>query len=428
MRILIVDKTTEGQALLADRIKGFDAADKDALDISVLLAGEKNYLERMCESDVLIFGSGLQDYARSMAPQAKAAAPSVHIIMFVTDQAYSSGAFREAHVARVRKVIPNCASSLDLLQELVNIQEEFRAVGKARKGNLVVVAQAKGGVGATTLCAALGEVCSESGRNTMLWDLDIETKDLCRGLGANGPGQEIVTGWVNGTAVVSRESLKSAVVPVGDNISMLMPPHMLAASMDYLGHPDTLSLVQRVAELARVTHDNIIVDMAGRVGPASGLLLRLADEVVLVIDDSVLGLTGIYAFLSGVLPVIKNHNALRFVCSGTRLSVSEMAKEVGKEFAFGPRAWSLPPIPFDSSGGRWAGSGKTLYSLGQRPTRKVLLTIAEDLGLIGTARAPLGEATGIRGLDGVIHLQERCVADKKEGKGLFQRVANLSIF
>ena len=114
--------------------------------------------------------------------------------MFVSDREYGGGAFRSAHSVGVRKVFPDSASSLDLLQELVGIHADFRKDGRTFEGRVVVIVHAKGGVGATSIAAALGEVCSDAQRRTLLWDLDVETKDLSRALAASGPEAKIVSG------------------------------------------------------------------------------------------------------------------------------------------------------------------------------------------------------------------------------------------
>ncbi len=93
--------------------------------------------------------------------------------MFASERDYLEGAFRLTRTLRIRKVLPETCSMFDLLQELVAIDGEFRASGRVQAGTLVAFAQAKGGVGATSICAALGELCSVRQRKTLLWDLDI---------------------------------------------------------------------------------------------------------------------------------------------------------------------------------------------------------------------------------------------------------------
>jgi cellulose biosynthesis protein BcsQ len=391
MKVLILDGSNELQTVVAKRIESFSRADMEMLDMKVRLVGEKDFLDRVKEADVLIIGAGVQERAIAFARQASTAVPWIHIIAYVTDEAYGGGAFRAAHSAGVRKVFPEGASPLDLLQELVAIHTEFRKEGRAREGRLVVVTHAKGGVGATSIGAALAEVCSVFGKRTLLWDLDVETRDLSRSLTVNGVEAKVVSSWVNGSREISRDSFQDALIPISSDVSVLMPPDRMAESMDLVCHTDGIGIVQRIADLGRVTFDAIIVDTGGRMGPATGALLRMADVVLIVIDDSILGLTAVDLYLTFIKTLVSGLDRITFVVNpylGTLLGVSQIAAELEPAHQLGDEPWRLPPVPNDSKAQLWPGSGRTLYSMGQRGTRVVLETIAKEIGLIG-------EGTGV---------------------------------
>lgn len=385
MKLLIVDGTTEGQAYCAKRIESFNQSDMEMLDLKVKLVGDRDFADRVNEADVLILGSGLGDRATAIARQAMTVVPWLHVIMYVTDEAYGGGAFRAAHSVGVRKVFPDSASPLDLLQELVAIHAEFRKEGRAREGKVIAVTHAKGGVGATSVAAALGEVCSVYSRRTLLWDLDVETRDLSRSLTVNGVEAKVVSSWVNGSRDISRESLKDALIPISSDVSVLMPPDRMAESMDLVCHTDGMGIVQRVIELARIMFDVIIIDTGGRMGPATGGLLRGADEVVLVIDDTILGLTAVDLYLTFVKTLVGGSDRITFLVnpySGALLGVPQIAAELEPVHNLGERPWRLPPVPNDPKAALWPGSGRTLYSMGQKSTRAVLERIARELHLI----------------------------------------------
>ncbi|RIL10100.1 MAG: hypothetical protein DCC75_05070 [Proteobacteria bacterium] len=402
MRILVVDKTAEGQTRLARMIESLDATDRDSLDVSVSLSAEQGFLSKLQQTDVLILGAALEETAHTLARQAKEAFPEIEILMFISDASYSSGTFRAAQIAKVRKVIPGSASPLDLLQELVSIHQYFCSSGRTRKGRLIVITHAKGSVGATSFVAALGELCAGSKQHTMLWDLDIESRDLSRALGVTGTHSQVVTAWINGTRDLTRDSLKEAYFPLSEYLSVLMPPHDFAARMDMVGHPDVAAMVQRIIELAKFLHDVIIVDTAGKLGPASGTLLRNADQIVVMVDDSLLGISAAHAFLESVLPLVKgNLQAVRMLCSGTKLPQAEIAKLISENLDLPRAAWSLPALPFDQAAGTWAGTGKSLFSTGQRSTRKALLDIAQGLGALNEqSSAALQEKTSVKSTRG----------------------------
>lgn len=387
MKLLIVDSTTEAQAYCARRIEAFNQSDTEMLDLKVKLVSDRDFIERVSEADVLVLGSGLGERATAIARQAMSAVPWLHIIMFVSDEAYGGGAFRAAHSVGVRKVFPDSASPLDFLQELVAIHAEFRKEGRTREGVVIAVTHAKGGVGATSIAAALGEVCSVYSRTAMLWDLDVETRDLSRSLTVNGIEAKVVSAWVNGSREISRESLKDALIPISSEVSVLMPPDRMAESMDLVCHTDGMGIIQRICELARVMFDVIIVDTGGRMGPATGGLLRNADIVLIVIDDTILGLTAVDLYLTFVKTLVGETDRIVFLVnpySGALLGVDQIAAELEPAHYLGEKPWRLPPVPNDPKAALWPGSGRTLYSMGQKSTRVVLERIARELGVVGS--------------------------------------------
>jgi len=385
MKLLIVDSTTEARAFCAKRIESFNQSDMEMLDLKVKLASDTEFAGRVSEADVLVLGSQLGDKATVIARQAMTSVPWLHVVMFVTDEAYGGGAFRAAHSVGVRKVFPDSASPLDFLQELVAMHAEFRREGRTREGKVVAVTHAKGGVGATSLAAAMAEVCSVFHRRAMLWDMDVETRDLSRALTVSGVEAKVVSAWVNGGREISRESLKDALIPISGEVSVLMPPDRMAESMDLVCHADGLGIAQRIIELSRVLFDVVIVDTAGRLGPAAGAALRLADVVVVVIDDTILGLTAVDLYLSYVKTLVGNIDKIVFVVnpySGALLGVSQIAAELEPAHQLGDRPWRLPSVPNDPKAALWPGSGRTLYSMGQKNTRAVLERICREIGLL----------------------------------------------
>ena len=389
MKLMIIDSSTEGQAHLAKKIESFNRGDIEMLDLQVHLVNETDFKNRLSEADVLVIGAGMGERATGVARQAMSLVPWIHIIIFVTDEAYGGGAFRVAHAAGVRKVFPESASPLDFLQELVAIHAEFRREGRTREGRVIAITHAKGGVGATSIAAALAEVCSVNHRRTMLWDLDVETRDLSRSLTVSGNEAKVVSAWVNGSRDISRQSLSDALIPISSDVSVLLPPDKMAESMDLVCHTDGMLIVQRIIELGRVLFDSIIIDTGGRMGPATGAILRAADVVVIVIDDTVLGLTAVDLYLTFVKTLVGTSERIVFVVnpySGSLLGVPQIAAELEPVHQLGEAPWRLPAVPNDPKGALWPGSGRTLYSMSQRPTRAVLETIATELGLIGGSK------------------------------------------
>jgi cellulose biosynthesis protein BcsQ len=414
MRILVVDNSTETQAHCAKRIDAFSKSDKEMLDLKVRLVNEKEFVSRLSEAEVLLIGSGLSGDAVSIARRARTEAPWIQTVMFVSDKEYGGGAFRSAHSVGVRKVFPESATSLDLLQELVAIHADFRKAGRTYEGRVIVILHAKGGVGATSAAAALGEVCSNHKCRALLWDLDVETKDLSRSLAASGPEAKIISGWVNGSRDITRESFRDALIPIASDVSVLTSPDRFAESMDLVCHADGMEIAQRIVELAKVLFDTIIIDTAGRMGPAVGGILRSADTVLLVSDESELSLTATDLLLASVKPLIGDTERVRFLIrasSNKPVNFRQISDDLDAVHELSESAWSLPAIPYDPRISAWPGSGNTPYSMGNKELAGVFDQIARSLVLFGKAAR-----------DDASDQNDSDLNDVSEQRGWFQRL------
>jgi hypothetical protein len=170
-------------------------------------------------------------------------------------------------------------------------------------------------------------------------------------------------------------------MPVSDYVSILPPADQVGASVDFVGRVDAISVVQSILALARITHDNVIVDLGGRLGPAAAAIIREADVVLVMLDDSLLGLSAARFFFPTLQSIVRNPDSIHFLCSGVTVPQNELEKHMA-QFKVGQQAWSLPSIPFDAAAGRWPGSSRTLYSMGRRQTRKAFDDLALALRLV----------------------------------------------
>ena len=421
MKVLVVDRTTESQAYIAEKMQDFSQSDVEILDLRVKLATDKDYSDRIVGADVLILGSELGDDAPTIARTVRTHNPSIQIILFVSEDRYSGNTLRAAHLFGARKVFPNNVASLDLLQELIAIHTRFREEGRTREGRIIAVAHIKGGVGATSITAALGELCSLQGLKTLLWDLDIESRDLSRGLMANGPQSKVLSSWVDGSKELTRETYQEALFPVSNHASVLMPPDKLGAANQFVCSTEGIALVQRIIDLSRVTHDVVLIDTAGHLGPGVGAIFRAADTVIVVIDDSALGVSAVDYFLTSAKTLLGDNSRILFLSSTGNAGLSNLAADLSKAHNLDRSAWRLPSIPVDLEAGKWPGQGRTLYSLGQPQMKKALEEIGSELGFIsGEASGPGDGLFGAPAESGA--LKGAAATSDSGSKGLRERV------
>lgn len=385
MIVLIIDTSAESQADTVRIFESIPPTDAEVLDLRFKLASENDFESKLDEIDIAVLGPQLGERGLAIARRISVSHPWIQILMVCSDEAYRQGLFRNAPFVGVRKVFPVSGNPLDFLQELIAIHAEFKREGRAREGRLIAVTHAKGGVGATTIAAALGEVASLSGKRVFLWDLDIETRDLTRSIVAADEEAKIFSQIVNGSREVSKEALLECLVPIADNVSLLPPPDSMAESVDLVCHTDGINLTQRILDVARISFDYVIVDTAGRIGPATGTVLRLCDICVFVIDDTVFGLTAADLYLNFVMGLLEESTRIRFLVnglSGPAGIVSQIAQELSAGHNLTDENWVLPPVPADSKGSSWPGSGSSFYGLANQKTKSVLDRIGQELGLL----------------------------------------------
>lgn len=383
MKILIIDDQAEGQAEVAKLFESVPQADREMLDIRLKLVTPDQMGPLLEETDVAVLGVKLGDKALATA-RAIRDLPNIHIMMVVSEEVYSQGQFRETYSAGVQKIIPSNASTADLIQAFSAIYQELRRIGKVREGKVVTVTHAKGGVGGTGICAALAELCSLHGRKTLLWDLDVETRDLCRSLLVSGHQAQHVSRWVKGEETLDRDSLEAAAVSISEEVSVLMPPADFASAMELVCDTEAIALCSRVIELARNLYDVVIVDTGGRVGPGVGAVMRSSDQLVVVIDDTILGLTAVDIYL-GIVTQLVSKNQISFLVNGFTgklVNVPEMADTLSPAHDLPESVWRLPPIPDDLGFIDWTGTMRTPYSKGSDETRQALEKTAIELGLV----------------------------------------------
>lgn len=387
MRVLVVETTSAEQAATARRLESIDRIDKDILDLSVGLVDETNVCDRLSACDVLLLGASLNERSVALAEQVKSLAPKVEILVVLPREMYLSGGFRAALSHGARKVLCEDAPILDVVQELMSIRETFRATGRVRQGRVIAVVQAKGGVGATSTCAALAEVCASKGMRSLLWDLDIETRDLSRTAVAEGQQASIVREMFMGERELSRENLRQAAIQISEYTAVLPPPDQIAASLDFVGHVEAIDMAQAIVALARHTYDAVIIDVGSRFSPAAGAIMQAADSVVVMVDDSILGLSAAKFFAPVLRSVVRSPDSIFFLCSGISIPKDELARHVQEQGDFMENSWSLPVIPFDPAASRWPGSGKTLYALGKKQTQRAFEELAHALKLVESTPA-----------------------------------------
>lgn len=382
MKILIVDQNSENQAFYAEKLNRLPATEVETLDLHVMLVDAASYLEHISNMDLIVLGSGLHANALAVARKIKELDPQKNILAFVDEDNFNTGIIKQAHYLGIRRIMSDTTSNLEFLQELFAIDAESRRNGNLSYANVIVITSPKGGAGATSLIAALGELASSKGKRTLLWDLDSETHDLSRALSLYGQKNELYPAWIEGQQP-SLKFLQNCMLSIDSNTDLLTPPSTDNMSFDVMYHNQGLNVLHKVLELARYKYDNIIIDLGQTHNPGAQLILQQADKLVLMTGECALSVTACELFLEKLTTLFsENLDGVRILCTGDRFTPAEIKQALDEKSMLPQKSWDLPVLPGDGQAWNWPGSGKTLYSLGNSDLREAIEGIAESLNLI----------------------------------------------
>jgi MinD-like ATPase involved in chromosome partitioning or flagellar assembly len=314
-------------------------------------------------------------------------------------------------VSRLRKLYPHttiCAAVDDDLSSLSSIEqlarlgaddvllkhmaaEDFvrRLILFSKKrpveasGSLIVVDGAKGGVGVTTVTAALGEALAAQGLSVALIDGDFESQDLSRFLQSRPFINENLRLLLDEQRPVTKEFVDHSTVRMWDELPTLsvVPPPPEA---DDLWAPSARQarILTHFLEILQSSNRYILVDIGALRGLFREVLYRAADTVMCVVNNDPASL---FASLDRVERIRRGAGAearLSMVENGSfgpGISNDLLRSEFTRAAHIDASRWMPCTIPFCAKGAAWPASGGTLLSVASAKTAKSVQRIAEVL-------------------------------------------------
>ncbi len=170
-----------------------------------------------------------------------------------------------------------------------HLRQDSNESGGPLRGQLVVVAGAKGGVGTTTIAAHLAydAVTRVPGRSVCLVDLDLEKGDITSLLGVDH--RLDVSDLAKVADDLGAQTVTSAVHRSSTGLSTLRSPSRL----EDVGSVGEREIVLILAALRR-QFDLVIADLGTHVTPVTAAAVETASQVLLVATPDVLALRGVH--------------------------------------------------------------------------------------------------------------------------------------
>jgi cellulose biosynthesis protein BcsQ len=392
MQILVIDVSPVLRATLLGRVQ--EAARQAGLQRIPVLEVDANNLDSVnWELTVGCFiGSGCGALLKELMERFEGPQRDCPFAFVLDADTYSAEAVA-IHKLLHREVIPDT----DLIQMANFIVDcEQKASGRAsgiRSRHIIGVTQLKGGVGGTSLTAALGVCWARQGKTVALLDLDDVSPQLTEW--AKVPEyQRTLTGELLKTGEVTIDKLRDFVYPVegfdgrlvaiGQPVQYAEAFHFRAYVLD--GAPSASEFISRVLSLLSNEYDVVLVDIGRSWGVSTFAALPWCEHVVFVVDDDGLSVRRSLDALARLKQESgdpEEFNMSRWVVAlnkvtGGRLSNTDLSQAIANLELF-PRQSSLFQIPYTDRGRLWGVDGDTLYDRSEQGVRRAIEALAHHL-------------------------------------------------
>jgi Mrp family chromosome partitioning ATPase len=305
--------------------------------------------------------------------------PDAHIIGMINETADQLGRAEALASRGVNELMNVLISSVQFMQRIIVLN---RSLATSRRGKLILVDGAKGGVGASSVAAGLGEILALRGQSTVLVDLDNETQDLSRFLGARPFLNDTLQLILNQQSPLTEENMTQALVQVGDDAApfWIAPPAMTPYATISPANPTGKSLLAFL-QMIDTEHDYTVIDMA-HAGPELRMsLIRGADTVIIVTNGVPSTLHSAAHKTMAIKSIHGDLSRVRLLENGAPHSLPStiLRSELAKMTGAGPEQWFRSAIPHSRAVAYWPGSLSTPASIGCKKTRKTFEAVGSHL-------------------------------------------------
>lgn len=381
IKIAVVETDADGRGRLIKRLSSYlrdDVVRADAMpqvSLRPVTPEEARYLAAV---DVLILGKGVVA-ADVASVQSFRKQFSDAVILVEVEEGQLSLAKLE-HLARLGAddTIHPGLSAADFFRKIILLSKKAR---KDKSGTLILVDSGKGGVGGTTITAALGEALIDCGLKVLLIDLDSDTQDLCRFLQVRPYINEPLQLMLSGMRAIVEETVSQSITKVWSDEDKL---YCMAPAPDSISGNDQQVATQflSVIELLDAKFDVILVDAGSMRGALKRSLYRVADHCIMVMNNDPAGLFPTAERIAHANTSLAPEVSIKILVNNpvqhglpSKLIKAELARS-SKGIKL---SWCKGMISYCSLGASWPGSGGTLYGQATEKMLRNIDALIEDI-------------------------------------------------
>lgn len=385
LTVFVLDCDAQSRTKLLEKLSGYLNESQQELeyvphiDFQPISLEELSHRER---PDLLILGSGLVEKDAVSICSARKRYEGVPILVTLSESLDRLGSIEQIARLGADDTLPPHFSGSDFLKKLVLLTRKCTSSGHS--GKLIVVDSGKGGVGVTSVTAALAEASACAGKRVLCIDFDTESQDLSRFLQARPFVNENLQYLLEGSRPVTTELVEQTFAPAWGEaegvLSCMAPPKLGTAGHGYLAR-NLLSVLESVDSLFDLT----FVDLAGHRGVFERAFFRAADQVLFVVSGDPAALYASVERFQAIRDDLSPETPTLICCNDTKAGAGHrlILRQFGKAIRV-EQDWEELTIPYTLHGSRWAASGGTVFSLGNRSVKRAYERLASELGCAST--------------------------------------------
>ncbi len=289
--ILLISPDASVSAAIGGALAGLDGLDLHT-EVSTLANLNGKAMALATGKDVIIFETSDDELSDIQAVRALKAGRQVGtLLLALADAGITLSRVRALTQAGVDEVLPRPVVGTEIgdrVQRLYNAQAAYQDTTAAPRGHIIAVAQARGGVGATTVAVNLaidlvaqnGFLRKRSSNAVALVDLDLQFGSV--GAFLDLDEQDALHQLALDGIIPDAMFLAQAMVTLPNGLSVLAAPSTFMP-LDSL-QPQQIAAI---LDCLRLNNDFVIVDLPHALGNWMEPVLRRADELIIVSDTSV---------------------------------------------------------------------------------------------------------------------------------------------
>lgn len=391
MFVVIFDIDPASRAGLTGRVQ---LASKQAeVSRADVIVADHQSISSINPADVLccFIGSGCYSELEDAIERVRSCFPKIPIAMVLENEVYA------AEAVSIRRSFGVKVMPLGDLAQIAGFLIDSESQSLKEKGTqgtgIFAIAQLKGGVGATSVTAALAACWARHGLTVAAIDLDDVNPQLTEWARVGSTQRSALAQFLKrGEVPASRlNEIVSPVEGYDGRLVVVGQPEQYRDGFHYKadvleGAPSSSHFLPSLVRVLRSEFDVVVIDLGRSWGVSTFSVFPICQQVLLVTDDDGMSVRRTLDGFQRLLLEsddpdefnLTHWSVLLNAHSGKLISPKDLAAEI-QDMELLPSDSTLYTIPFTEKGRQWGAPGQSLFELADEETRLTITRIAHSL-------------------------------------------------